>query len=52
MDKLYIICGGCRHYIKSDNSCKKQFELFPSGRIPDPVSGKTKKNEIPLCWES
>jgi len=51
MDDLYLVCGGCRHFIRGAGACKKQFELFPRGRIPDPVAGKTKNSEIPPCWE-
>jgi hypothetical protein len=52
MKNLYIVCGGCKHFIRDSNICKRQFKLYPDAIIPDPISGKTTKNEIPPCWES
>jgi len=52
MQDLYILCGGCKHYRRDRDDCLKQFEEFPHGRIPDPVAtGRTKKGDIPPCWE-
>jgi hypothetical protein len=51
MDDLYIICGGCKNFIRRDGSCKKQFVLFHEGKIPAPVSGKVTKKEVQACWE-
>jgi hypothetical protein len=43
MKNLYIICGGCRHFIAESNICKRQFELFPDAIIPDSIAGRITK---------
>lgn len=51
MNKLYLVCGGCRYFMRADGACRKMFEGFPIGRIPDPVARELKKGEMPQCWE-
>jgi hypothetical protein len=51
MDDLNILCAGGPHFIQDDEAYKKQFELFPHSKIPDPVSGTIKKSKIPPFQE-